>query len=193
VGPLDIPAGTYDISISLTDGPADCEGTEVISLPGVDLPAGVNATIIAHRTFDGSPGAGDLLELGVTASIFQNDFTPTQKGKARILAHHTALAPTVDVVVSRRYWNPHAPGVTVPGFTNPTADGEAVLSQINAEFRPGRWQVALELDGAKAFGPDRLKLRPFTATYIYAVGDFVGGTFQYLIFTETGLKSQGKY
>jgi hypothetical protein len=188
VGPLSLPAGTYDIAISLADEDP-CTGTEVISLPGVALPGGANATIIAHRTADGSPGVGDVLDLGITASIFNNDFTPTAAGKARVLVHHTALAPTVDVVVSRKYSNPNAPGVTVPGLTNPTAGGDVVLSQINAEFRPGRWQVALEVGGAAVFGPDNLVLKPFTATYVYAVGDFFTGSFQYLVYTESGLKN----
>lgn len=189
VGPLQIPAGSYDITISLADRDNPCDGTDVIALEGVMLPAGANATIIAHRTADGSPGAGDLLELGVTASLFGNDFTSTGRGKSRVLVHHTALAPTVDVVVSRNYASSGAPAVRVPGFTNPTADSEVGLSQINAEFRPGSWDVALEVDGATVFGPDSLRLAPFAATYIYAVGDFFGGTFQYLIYTEGGLKA----
>jgi hypothetical protein len=190
VGPLSVPSGTYDITISLADTENPCDGTAVIALSGVALPAGANATIIAHRTADGSPGAGDLLELGITASIFANDFTYTGRGKARILAHHTALAPSVDVVVSRDYEDFNAPSVTVPGFSNPTTEGDAVLSQINAEFRPGEWDVALELDGATVFGPDMIELKPFTATYIYAVGDFLGGTFQYLVYSEEGLKER---
>jgi hypothetical protein len=188
VGPLEIPAGTYDITISLADMVMPCEGADVISLTGVMLPAGANATIIAHRTADGSPGAGDLLGLGVTASIFNNDFTPTRRGKGRIIAQHTALAPAVDVVVSRDYEDPGAPAVTVPGFNNPTTEGDAVLSQINAEFRPGEWDVVLEVDGAAVFGPDSIQLEPYTAIYIYAVGDFFAGTFQYLVYTEDGLK-----
>jgi len=188
VGPLEIPAGTYDITISLADEGNPCAGTAVISLPGVELPPGVNATVIAHRTADGSPGAGDQLDLGITASIFPNDFTPTDRGKARIVAHHTALAPSVDVVVSRDYDDPTAPSVTVPGFTNPTGEGDSPLSQIIAEFRPGEWDVALEAGGNTVFGPDTIRLKPYTATYIYAVGDFFGNTFQYLVFTEGGLK-----
>jgi hypothetical protein len=192
VGPLSIPAGTYDIKISLADANNPCTGTAVISLPGVVLPAGVNATVIAHRTADGSPGPGDLLGLGVTASIFANDFTPTANGKARIIAHHTALAPTVDVILSRDYSNSNAPSVTFPGFTNPTADGDALLSQINAQIRPGEWEVALEAGGATVFGPDTLKLKPFTTTYVYAVGDFFGSTFQYLVFTESTSKPRSE-
>jgi hypothetical protein len=190
VGPIPVPSGTYDITISLADMENPCDGTAVLSLPGVILPAGANATIIAHRTADGSPGVGDLLDLGISASIFANDFTHTGRGKARIVAHHTALAPSVDVVISRDYYDMGAPSVTVPGFTNPTADGDAVLSQINAEFRPGDWDLALEVDGATVFGPDTLTLKPFTATYIYAVGDFFGETFQYLVYTEKGLKGK---
>jgi hypothetical protein len=38
------------------------------------------------------------------------------------------------------------------------------------------------------FGPDTIRLKPYSAVYIYAVGDFFGGTFQYLVFSEDGLK-----
>ena len=184
VGPLSVPAGDYDISIFLADDANPCAGAEVIDLDGVTLPDGANATIIAHRTADGTTGTGDLLGLGITASLFGNDFSATDRGKARIVAQHAAFAPSVDVVVSRDYSNPGSPGVTVPGFSNPTSDGSAVISQINAQFRPGNWDVTLEVDGAAVFGPTRVRLKPFTVTYIYAVGDFAGGTFQYLVFVE---------
>ncbi|NIM00170.1 MAG: DUF4397 domain-containing protein [Acidobacteria bacterium] len=190
VGPITLPAGDYDISIFLADADNPCEGTEVLDLDGVPLTDGANGTIIAHRTADGTPGDGDLLGLGITASLFGNDFSSTGRGKARVLVHHTAFAPAVDVVVSRDYDDPTAPSVTVNGFTNPTGAAEAGMSQINAEFRPGEWDVALELGGAAVFGPTTIRLKPFTATYIYAVGDFAGGTFQYLVYTNTnsGLK-----
>jgi len=190
VGPLNVPAGEYDITVSLADSEEPCSGAAVISLEGVPLAAGANSTIIAHRTADGSPGPGDVLDLGITASLFSNDFSTTARGKARLIAHHTALAPTVEVVVSRDYSDPQASGVSVPGFSNPTSDGDAVLSQINAEFRPGEWDVALEVDGANVFGPDTLKLKPFSAFYVYAVGDFFTGSFQYLVYNEEGLKSK---
>jgi hypothetical protein len=188
VGPLNIPAGDYDITVSLAHEANPCGGAAVIVLNGIPLAEGANSTIVAHRTYNGDPGAGDQLGLGITASLFANDFSFTGRGKARIIAHHTAKAPSVDVVVSRDYWEMGAPGVTVPDFTNPTDPGDAVLSQINAEFRPGAWGVALEVDGTTVFGPDTLELKPFTSTYIYAVGDFSGGTFQYLVYTEEGLK-----
>jgi hypothetical protein len=188
VGPLSLPAGDYDISIFLADAANPCAGAEVIDLDGVTLPDGANATIVAHRTADGTTGTGDLLDLGITASLFGNDFSATDRGKARVVAQHAAFAPTVDVVVSRDYSDPGSPGVTVPGFSNPTSSGVAVLSQINAQFRPGNWDVTIEVGGAAVFGPTRVRLKPFTVTYIYAVGDFAGGTFQYLVFVDEGQK-----
>jgi len=188
VGPLSIPAGNYDITVSLADEGTPCGGAAVIVLNGVPLAEGANSTIVAFRTYNGDPGPGDQLGLGVTAGLFANDFSYTGRGKARMLVHHTAKAPSVDVVASRDYWDMGAPSVTVPDLTNPTAPGDVVLSQINAEFKPGEWDVALEVGGDTVFGPDTLELKPFTSTYIYAVGDFAGGTFQYLIYTEEGLK-----
>jgi hypothetical protein len=184
VGPLNVPAGDYDISIFLADPANPCTGAEVIDLDGVTLPDGANATIIAHRTADGTAGPGDLLGLGITASLFGNDSSATGRGKARVIAQHAAFAPSVDVVVSRDYSNPDAPSVTVPGFSNPTSDASAVISQINAQFRPGSWELALEISGAAVFGPTTVRLRPSTVTYIYAVGDYAGGTFQYLVYVD---------
>lgn len=192
-GPLSVPAGSYDITISLADEAMPCDGTAVLALSGVNLDEGANGTIVAHRTADGmSGGDGDLLGLGVTASVFTNDFSYTGRGKARLIAHHTAFAPSVDVVISRDYEDPGAPSVTVADFSNPTSEADAVLSQVIAEFRPGQWDVALEFEGTTVFGPDALVLKPFTATYVYAVGDFGGGTFQYLVFTDQDLKKKGR-
>jgi hypothetical protein len=49
--------------------------------------------------------------------------------------------------------------------------------------------LALELDGATVFGPDTLQLKPYTTYYVYAVGDFFTGSFQYLVFAEDGSKT----
>lgn len=189
VGPIELPAGSYDITVSLADPMMPCDGTAVIELLGVELTDGVNGTVVAHRTFDGSPGPGDVLGVGITASIFANDFSFVRPGTARLIAHHTALAPTVDVVVRRDYDDMSSPGVTVTGFNNPTSTDEVLLSQIGADFRPGEWDVALELGGAPVFGPDTVKLRNRSATYVYAVGVFPD-SFQYLVYVED-LRARG--
>jgi hypothetical protein len=167
VGPLSLPAGDYTIAVH---APADgaCGGAAAIGPVTLSFANGDNKTIIAHLSEAGAP----------TASVFMNDFSATGRGSARILAHHTAAAPEVDVVLARNY-NGGGPRINVPGFSN----GE----QIKAEVRPGDQQVTLELGGAPVFGPTTLNLKPFTATYVYAVGTFPS-TFQYLVYTEAGLK-----
>lgn len=191
VGPLELPEGAYDITVRLADAQMPCSGDAVIALEGVALAAGANSTIIAHRTADGARGPGDVLGLGVTAKLFDNPDGAVERGKSRIVVHHTALAPAVAVVVSRDYDDPTAPFVRVESFANPTDGGDAVVSQIDAELRPGGWDVALELGGAAVFGPDRLSLRPFASYHVYAVGDFGGGSFGYLIFADEAMRPRG--
>jgi hypothetical protein len=188
--PIDLPEGTYDIAIRLAAEP-NCSGDTVLALEGVALSDGINITLIAHRTADGMPGPGDVLGLGITATPFGNDTAAVAPGRARLIAHHTAKAPSVDVVVARNYANPNTEAGRIEGFSNPTADTDMTMSQINADFQPGGWQIALELDGAAVFGPDTLNLRPFTKTYVYAVGDFPD-TFQYLVFTEAADRVRGR-
>ena len=166
-GPLNLPAGTYTIAVH---APADgnCGGSAAIGPVDLTFADGDNKTIIAHLTEAGVP----------TASVFDNDFSPTGRGSARIIAHHTAAAPSVDVVVARNYFG-GGPRIAVPDFTN----GD----QIAAEVRPGDWQVTLELGGTPVYGPTPLTLNPFTAYSVYAVGVFPD-SFQYLVYANSGLK-----
>lgn len=168
VGPLDW-VGDYTIAVYAASDDGDCYGTPAIGPVTLTFADGDNKTIIAHLTEDGAP----------TASVFANDFMPTGRGNARLIAHHTAAAPAVDVVVARDYFG-GGPRITVPGFAN----GD----QIATEVRPGDWTVTLELDGTPVYGPTMLTLKPFTAYSIYAVGDFLGGSFQYLVYENSGLK-----
>jgi hypothetical protein len=166
-GPLPLPAGTYTIAVH---APSDgfCGGAAAIGPVDLAFADGDNKTIIAHLTEAGDP----------TASVFDNDFSPTGRGSARIIGHHTAAAPMVDVVVARNYFG-GGPRIEVPGFAN----GD----QIATEVRPGDWQVTLELGGTPVYGPTSLTLNPFTAYSVYAVGVFPG-SFQYLVYANSGLK-----
>lgn len=167
VGPLSLPAGTYTIAVHApSDG--SCGEPAAIGPVALTFADGDNKTIIAHLTEAGAP----------TASVFTNDYSATGRGKARIIAHHTAAAPAVDVVIARNY-NGGGPRITVPDFAN----GD----QIKAEVRPGNTDVTLELGGTPVYGPTTLNLRPFTAYEIYAVGTFPS-TFQYLVYPTSGLK-----
>jgi hypothetical protein len=166
VGPLNL-VGTYSIAVHLPSA-TPCGGVAAIGPVSLTFADGDNKTIIAHLTEGGAP----------TASVFDNDFSPTGRGNARIIAHHTAAAPEVDVVVARDYYG-GGPRIAVPGFAN----GD----QVKAELRPGDWDVTLEFGGAPVFGPTLLTLEPFTAYSIYAVGVFPD-SFQYLVYPTMGLK-----
>jgi hypothetical protein len=167
VGPLDFAAGTYTIAVH---APADgmCGGAAAIGPVDLSFADGDNKTIIAHLSADGA----------YTASVFDNDFSPTGRGQARLIAHNTAAAPEVDVVVARDYFG---------GGPRIMADGFANGDQISTELRPGDWTVTLELGGAPVYGPTMLTLKPFTAYSVYAVGVFPD-SFQYLVYTNSGLK-----
>jgi hypothetical protein len=165
VGPLNL-VGTYSIAVHVPSA-TPCGGAAAIGPVALTFADGDNKTIIAHLTAAGAP----------TASVFVNDFSPTGRGSARIIAHHTAAAPEVDVVVARNYYG-GGPRIEVPGFAN----GD----QIKTEVRPGDWDVTLEL-GGPVYGPTVLTLKPFTAYSIYAVGVFPN-SFTYLVYPTMGLK-----
>lgn len=85
-GPVALPAGTYDIAIFAADADPDVDAP-VVDAPGVAVPAGINAAVVAHLDADGDP----------TASVFVNDTSEVADGEARLTIRHTAEAPEVDV------------------------------------------------------------------------------------------------
>lgn len=85
-GPVVLPAGTYDIAIYGADADPEADAP-VIDAPGVMVPAGINAAVVAHLDADGNP----------TASVFVNDVSEVADGEARLTIRHTAEAPEVDV------------------------------------------------------------------------------------------------
>jgi hypothetical protein len=48
---LELPEGTYDLEVKSSDG--DCGGATAISAEGVELPGGVNASVVANLDADG--------------------------------------------------------------------------------------------------------------------------------------------
>lgn len=168
-GPLTLPEGTYTIKISPENPMDPCTNMPVIEAD-VPFAADENVTVIAHLDDMGNP----------TASKFDNDFSPTDRGKARLIVHHTAYAPAVDIKVSRN--GGKSPSIDVTDFSN----GDQAVAQT----RPGEWYVSIFPAGGMdpAFGPIMVELEPFTAYRIYAVGSLMDGTFTLLVFPMGGLK-----
>ena len=83
--PVKLPAGSYDLAVfPAGKGP---EGTPAIQANDVEVPGGVNITVVAHLGPDGQP----------VLTPFVNDTGRTSAGEARITVRHTAAAPAVDV------------------------------------------------------------------------------------------------
>jgi hypothetical protein len=176
-GPVELPPGTYTVAIQLYD-PAGQIGTPVIGPVNLPFEAGKIYTVIAHLT-----NGGD--ETAPTASLFTNDLGPTGPGNTRLIVHHTAWAPEVDVTVARDPYAPSyakTPKLVVGGFEN----GD----QAMADVRPGTWYVSLAPagTGVTVIGPVAVELEPFTGYLVYAVGSLTNNTFTFIIKPIEGLK-----
>jgi hypothetical protein len=160
VGPVTLPEGTYAVSISLADPDNPCANDPVIEAD-VPILAGENVTILAHLTADGVP----------TASKFVNDVSRPDERKGRLIVHHTAAAPAVDV----KLWKPWHwyPSVEVKDFEN----GDQAAADVWRGFYyvtvapAGSWHpvfwTKLYIDSQKIY-------------LAYAVGSVANGTFTIL-------------
>jgi hypothetical protein len=143
--PLTIPAGTYDLQV-FADGDTPDNGEPAIEATGVEVPAGANATVVAHLDADGNP----------KLSLFANDTAATAAGEARLTVRHTAAAPAVDV---------RADGSAIfSGLSNP--------DEQSVDVPAGTYSADVVLAGTEdvAIGPADLELAEGTSTIVYAWG-----------------------
>jgi hypothetical protein len=150
--PLNLPPATYNIQISLAD-PVNPGANPTLIDVDIDLAAGENATVIAHLKDDFS----------LTASKFTNDLSAVPALNTRLILHHTAAAPAVDIVLQRRDFF-YTPRFVVNGATNG--------AQANLTIPFGLYNLSIFPAGRNrvAFGPAPFVLRPGTITAAYVVG-----------------------
>ena len=159
IGPLSLPnPGMYRVDIYAANAVMPCTG-DVVLTKDVQLTNGMgSASIVAHLMEDGTP----------TISCFENNVTPTGRGMARIIAHHTAQAPPVDIVLSRG--STRARGNRPRAVVQDAPNGE----QAMVGTRPGNSNVYLALDETDpstiVLGPIQARFAPFTAYLVYAIG-----------------------
>lgn len=160
-GPWLLPAGTYNVKISVANEDDPCSGDPVID-GDVPFMAGETATVLAH--FDGN---GNL-----TASKFVNDLSPADEiGKGRVAAYHTANAPTV--VVKLQYED-MSPPVVIEGFSPG--------NEVQADLPAGDWDVTIgPTTDVVLFGPVTLNVDPFLGYFVYAVGQLDEGSFTLIV------------
>ncbi|MFD4543809.1 DUF4397 domain-containing protein [Streptomyces bauhiniae] len=160
--PMKLDAGSYDIKIFKDgDGP---EGTPAIEKK-VDVPAGANATLVAHLSEDGKP----------VLDAFVNDVSKVPAGKARLTVRHVAAAPGVDVRAGKK--------PVFKGLVNPKeAKGEVAAGTISAD-------VVLAGTDTVAIGPASLDLAEGSNTVVYAWGSAKDKSLALKTQTLTGMHS----
>jgi hypothetical protein len=155
-GPYTLPAGTYDIKVFVADTLAPCSGSAVIAAP-VPVEAGENVSIVAHLNEAG----------GLTAGKFVNDVSPTAQGMSRIIAHHLAAAPAVDVTIrsgSRR--------------CRPRRLGPRMGPKLRPKFPEGGVTVGIAPAGTgNGIFARIMRVSAGLSYTVYAVGSLANGTF----------------
>jgi hypothetical protein len=162
--PLTLPAGTYDLQV-FADGDNPDNADPAIEAQGVEVPAGANATVVAHLDADGNP----------VLTPFVNDVSATAAGEARLVVRHTAAAPPVDVRADGE--------VLFPDLANPDeASGDVPAGSYSAD-------VTLAGEDAAVLGPADVQLSEGTATIVYAWGSAEEGNLDLAVQTIDGLHS----
>jgi Domain of unknown function (DUF4397) len=161
---LTIPAGSYDLQV-FADGDDPASADPAIQADGVKVPAGANATVVAHLGADGK----------LRLTPFVNDTSSTAAGEARLTVRHTAAAPAVDVRADGKALfsdvvNPKEGTTDVPAGTY---SADVVLADTE--------DVAI--------GPADLNLTEGTNTIVYAWGSAADDNLQLAVQKIDGLHS----
>ena len=162
--PLTLPAGSYDLAVyAAGDNPDNAQ--PAIEANDVAVPAGANATVVAHLDAQGNP----------TLTPFVNDVTPTEAGQARLVVRHTAAAPAVDVRANG--------DVLFSGLANPDEEsGDVPAATYSAD-------VTLAGENQPVIGPADLDLAEGTSTIVYAWGSAEDDNLQLAVQTIDSLHS----
>lgn len=162
-GPLQLPAGSHEVTIFPADA-ADDSGTPVIKATA-DLASGANVTLVAHLSEAGEP----------TLTPFVNDVSKLAAGQARLVVRHTAAAPAVDVLAGGK--------AVISGLTNPNEKAlELPAGTVSAS-------VAAAGTTEPVIGPADVDLEEGTATFVHAIGSLEDKTLGLVVVTISGLHS----
>ncbi|MDJ0664032.1 MAG: DUF4397 domain-containing protein [Acidimicrobiia bacterium] len=152
LGPLMLPATDYDIAIYPAG--ANPLATKPAISAETSLPAGANASIVAHLDGSGIP----------IVTVFVNDLSEIAAGEARLVVRHTAFAPAVDIIANG----------SLALFENVTNPNEGQI-----DVAADTYGVTINAAGTDtvAFNAGDVTLPEGQSTIVYAIGDLNGGTF----------------
>ena len=157
-----VPAGSYDLGV-YADGTTPEDSDPVLSADGVEVPAGINATVTANLDAEGNPAL----------NVFVNDTATIAAGEARLTVRHVAAAPAVDILADG--------AVLFSNLTNPNQD----LATVPA----GSYEAAVNLAGTDttAIGPADVSLEAGANTIVYAWGSAADETLALAVQVIPGL------
>jgi len=148
-GPLDLPAGDYEVALTATDAADD--SAPILGPITLTLAAGNSYTAAAFLDEAGDP----------TAKLFTNDIATTAAGEGRLTVRHVAAAPAVDILAGG------AP--VVEDLVNPE---EATL---NLPVGTISASVALAGTTEPVLGPADVPIQDGVLTIVYAWGSAEDG------------------
>jgi hypothetical protein len=161
-GPLDLPAGSYEIAITAADA---ADASAPVLTATADVAGGNSYSLVAHLDANGNP----------TVTPYANDISTISAGQTRLVVRHDAAAPAVDVRAGGT--------VVLAGVTNPQ---QGVL---NIPAGTVSADVVLAGTTTVALGPASLDLAEGSATFVHAVGSAADGTLALVSFVIPGLHS----
>jgi hypothetical protein len=161
-GPVVLPAGTYSVAIRPANPANPCANDPILGPLDLMFEGGKTYSVVAHLTAGGSP----------TATLFEEDLSGIKSPRGRIIVHHTAAAPEVDIRLMRGASMKSL--LKLEGLANPQSAAVDVL--------PGMWNVSIAPAGTDTvvFGPIKFQVKPRTAYLVYAVGSLSDSTFTLL-------------
>ena len=162
--PLTLPAGQYDLQV-FADGDNPDSGKPAIEANDVEVPAGANATVVAHLDADGKP----------QLTAYANDTAPAKAGDGRLTVRHTAAAPAVDVRADGK--------VLFDNLANP--------DEASVDVAAGTYSTDVVPAGTDnvALGPADVPVKEGTSTIVYAWGSAKDGNLDLAVQTIDGLHS----
>jgi len=161
VGPLDLPAATYDIDVTLAN-------TDTVAIDqSVDVPAGGAFSVVASFVDDaGTPGL----------NVFANDLSPTPWLTGRLALHHAAAAPAVDVDLGLFPLTRYLPWLKVTAVSGAVNGDQAALPVFS--FLGYTADVRVSGTDTTVLSLDDVRVADSALTNVYVVGSAAAGTLQ---------------
>jgi len=150
-GPLELPAGEYDVAITAAGDSID-NALLTVTAP---VPSGINATVVVHLDADGNPAT----------ELFVNDISETAAGEGRLAVRHTAAAPAVDIILEDGT-------VLFSSVENPS---EGVVSVAAGTYSVAVVPAGGTIDDA-VLGPADVTVVEGSVNAVYAIGSLDDGS-----------------